>query len=198
MDSNEEAHKTIHSKNIIHRDLKPANVLESNSFYPKIADFGFSKKKHYNEESIQLSVQSIACLKGTPAFIAPEGFYDYDYNKAGDVYAFAIILYEMVTLQKPFAELNRFNLGLKVVNNYRPDFNVPIKECYRKLITKCWSKNQSDRPSFDQICSELRNNEEFITEGVNKRKFRKYIKSIDNFGVDDSWLFEKSKQRFEN
>ena len=72
----------LHKNNIIHRDLKPSNILLDDDLYPKIADFGFSKKLHQNLESLSLKSNE---MKGTPAYMAPEIFNLTKYSFATDV-----------------------------------------------------------------------------------------------------------------
>ena len=94
------AMKYLHSHKIIHRDLKPANILEDDELFPKIADFGLSKIVHSNAES--MTSQSTIGFKGTPIYNAPEIWLNYDYSKAGDVYSFSLIFYEIFSLNQPF------------------------------------------------------------------------------------------------
>lgn len=88
---------------IIHRDLKPYNILVDQYLFPKICDFGLSKKIHNNFNSI--SIDSIKGFKGTPVYSAPEIFDNFAYSKASDVFSFGMILYEMVVLEEPFKGL---------------------------------------------------------------------------------------------
>lgn len=78
--------------NIIHGDLKPANIFEDEYLFPKISDIGMSK----------FSTESTTGLKGTSIYIAPESWDDCGYSKTGDVYSYAMISYEMLTLEEPF------------------------------------------------------------------------------------------------
>ena len=80
----------LHSHNIIHRDLKPENILINNCLFPKIADFGLSKINEPN--FINTTINTI---KGTPIYISPEIWDKMEYDKPCDVYAFAIVLYEL-------------------------------------------------------------------------------------------------------
>jgi serine/threonine protein kinase len=88
-----------HDRGIIHRDLKPENILlkTSDRFYTAhIADFGIAKLKQEADSQNALS------NTGSPAYMAPEQSYgEYSYNS--DLYAVGVILYELVTGERPFS-----------------------------------------------------------------------------------------------
>ena len=89
------------------------------------------------------------------------------------------------------------------LDDYRPKFKDPIPECYQELITSYWVKNPEERPTFDQIIEQLKNNEDFITESVDKDEYLNYIDFIENSDMffDPSKKFKKitfSKEQLNN
>lgn len=166
----------LHSHNIIHRDLKPDYIYFDEFFFPKIFGFLLSKELQPNEDK-----EVFPKIQGTPIYLSPEVYLRKEYSKASDVYAFSLIVYEIMTNEKPFNDLiNVHQIIEKVVNKKeRPQFNVSIPDCYRNLIEKCWSQEPVDRPTFSEIVENLKKNPEFITETVNSDDYQKYIKLID-------------------
>lgn len=70
----------------------------------------------------------------------------------------------------------------KLLRGERPGFTVPIPNCYKNLITKCWSQNEKERPSFDEIVHWLENEKEFITDSVDEDEFLDYVQFIKSQG----------------
>ena len=167
----------LHSQNIIHRDLKPENILENEKFYPKISDFGLSKILHQNANSI--TFQSSTGIKGTQAYTAPEIMEKKKYSKASDVYAFSLILYEIMTKEIPFSGLNFYHLMKNVPIGFRPSFNEQINSTYENLIKRCWSNEPNERPTFEEIVNELKTNKGFITNEIDESEYIKYIDFLD-------------------
>lgn len=176
----------LHSHNIIHRDLKPENVLTDDRLFPKISDFGFSKKI---SSSSSMSLQSITALKGTPSYLSPEIIERQEYTKAGDVYAFGIIVYEIMMAQRAYNDFDLFKLYKSVINGERPPIDNFVPLPYQELIKKCWSQDPETRPTFEQIVDELQN-DEFITDLVDENDYRSYIEFINEYRS----TFDKNKR----
>lgn len=88
----------------------------------------------------------------------------------------------MITLEEPFEGFTLQTFYSKVVmDGYRPEFKNSVPYCYQNLIKSCWSGKTKDRPVFKDIVDELKYNEEFITDDVNKDEYLNYIDSIENF-----------------
>lgn len=174
----------LHSNNVIHRNLNPESIFLDEYLVPKIGNFGLLTKIH---TLASMTFQTTVGIKGKPSYSSPELLECNEYSKENDVYAFSLIVYEIMTLEIPFSNINNFNeLFTKIVTqSIRPKLNKDIPRCYRQLIEMCWSQNPTERPSFEEITSLLKNDKDFITEEVNQEEFYEYVEFI-----------EKSKKEF--
>ena len=107
----------LHSNGVIHRDLKPANILLNNKDMPSkisLCDFG---------ASICLENENAYCYTkiGTPYFMSPEQNNADHYDKKTDIWSLGCILYELITLEKPF-DANNINMLNEKINKgyYKP------------------------------------------------------------------------------
>lgn len=92
---------------------------------------------------------------GTLAWMAPEMFSGTTYSEKIDVYSFAIVLYELVVREVPFAGENAFSLPVQVAKGLRPKIPKNIPKKWVKLITQCWQEKPSKRPPFPKIVDTL-------------------------------------------
>ena len=169
----------LHSHDIVHRSLKPSSIYLDEMLTPKIGDYGLST---YFMNSENITYQSISGMKATPIYSAPEVLQSNDYTKASDVYAFAFIVYEIMTNKIPFDDIINKNqiFNEVVINKKRPKFDINIPYSYRRLIERCWSQEPNERPSFEVIVYQLKNDDDFITDKISREDYQKYIKFIDD------------------
>jgi TonB family protein len=90
----------LHERRIIHRDLKPANILLQGQ-NPRLADFGISRVMKTTSQSNNVA--------GTPAYMAPEAF-DGKRNEQTDLWAAAVIFYQLLTGRLPFPQKDVMSL----------------------------------------------------------------------------------------
>jgi len=123
----------MHARNIIHRDIKSENLLVDSNWNIKLCDFGFAR-------AIESREKTRMTMCGSPYFNAPELLLGKAYNEKADVFAFGILLCEVITR----AEVNLDRLGRKEINAYALDLDglrqkVP-KDCpgpFWKLAVCC-------------------------------------------------------------
>lgn len=85
---------------VIHRDLKPENVILTEAVVVKVLDFGIAK---FNGQGVQSTGRHPLGVMGTPSYMSPEQILGEAVTFASDVYQIAVIIYELVAGQHPFA-----------------------------------------------------------------------------------------------
>lgn len=140
------------SPKIFHRDLKSANVLMFPGQVCKLADFGFAKVKHESN----WGKLSRGGAVGTWAWMAPELMDDEVMDPARDkvdIYAFSMVLVELVTRKAPWAHLENDAKIMRAVldREKRPDLPASCDPTLRHLIEQCWQHEPSGRPCASQV-----------------------------------------------
>jgi serine/threonine protein kinase/Tfp pilus assembly protein PilF len=142
-----------HRLGVIHRDLKPQNIMIDREGNARIMDFGIArslKAKGLTEAGVMI---------GTPEYMSPEQVDGKEADQRSDLYAFGIILYEMLTGQTPFQGDTPFSVALKQKAEAPPDprkINPQIPEDLSRLILKCLEKEKDKRyQSADQVLADI-------------------------------------------
>lgn len=151
----------MNSHNILHCCLSPSNVYLNDILCPKIGDFGlYARLVNTND----MKNQSMSGAKGTSIYTVPEVLESNVYSKASDVYSFALVVYEILSNEKPFTETDSISLIYNkiVVKGERPLMNDSIPDRFKKLIEQCWSQDPNERPEFSEIVYQLKMDEIYL------------------------------------
>lgn len=99
----------IHKQRILHRDLKTSNVFLTNLGVVKIGDFGIARVLENSQEKARTMV-------GTPFYMSPEVCENQPYDLKTDVWSMGVIIYELVTLRRPFEADSLLGVVFKIIN----------------------------------------------------------------------------------
>jgi len=130
-----------HAKGVLHRDLKPANIMLDGRGQVVITDFGLA--------GVADDIRGAEVRSGTPAYMAPEQLAGKEVSTRSDIYALGLVLYEVFTGKRAFAEPAAPRIGGRSDRTpSRPSSVVkdldPIVE---KVILRCLETDPSARPA---------------------------------------------------
>ena len=146
-----EALEAAHDQGIIHRDLKPANIKVKPDGTVKVLDFGLAKALDRPEgprdDSPTITSPAMmtgaGIILGTAAYMSPEQARGKSVDKRADIWAFGVVLYEMVTSQRLFAG-ETVSDTLAAVLTREPEWDrVPVK--VERLLRRCLEKDPKRR-----------------------------------------------------
>ena len=147
----------LYKSGVEHRDLKTKNVLlDGQRRRCKVTDFGLSKSEDLNTMATQATMGG-GGAKGTPAYMSPELLSENIFTEKGDVYAYAIVIWEVLTGEVPWAGLGYPQIITQVlVKGSRPPLpSDGAADDLVALMGRCWAASPDDRPAFAEITSAL-------------------------------------------
>eukprot|EP01125_Pyxidicula_operculata_P020436 TRINITY_DN7549_c0_g1_i1.p1 TRINITY_DN7549_c0_g1~~TRINITY_DN7549_c0_g1_i1.p1 ORF type:complete len:321 (+),score=16.41 TRINITY_DN7549_c0_g1_i1:23-964(+) len=178
--------KFLHERNppILHRDLNCGNILLGKDLTAKVADFGLSREA-------SPSLASSLTLGKVP-WMAPEVLEaPSNYTTSADVYSFGILFWEMVTFQHPSSHgMDYRQLAHNVVHHrWRLDVPASVDPYWRGIIMNCITDEPSQRKTFAQILSSLKEIESYVPPPLkNTYQYRRNIEdSIPNQHYNNSY-----------
>lgn len=142
-----------HRLKILHRDIKPGNVLIAEDGTPRLTDFGMARV------SGEPQITQDGAIVGTMAYLAPEAFQGEEVDERTDIWAFGVMLWEMIAGERPFPQDQPAPLIQAIVTHPLPDLEKirpDTPTALVDLIYRMLDKNRASRiPSARLIGAEL-------------------------------------------
>ncbi|KAL9190209.1 hypothetical protein ACHAXT_007420 [Thalassiosira profunda] len=145
----------LHGNGLVYRDLKPGNVGFDSSGNVRLLDFGLARvlpsSKAVNNDVFKMSIA------GSPRYSSPEVLFQHPYGKGHDVWSFSLVLWELLSLQRPFAEHKDFEhlVAAVVLKEERPRLCATWPRPIKDLFGKSLSTEHTKRPSMSEIRTTL-------------------------------------------
>ncbi|MCA2981578.1 MAG: serine/threonine protein kinase [Myxococcaceae bacterium] len=168
-----EALRAAHALSVVHRDLKPDNVFlvkRDGRDWVKVLDFGIAKL--VSTDGLRVVETQNGSVLGTPRYMAPEQAAGLDVDARTDIYAFGVVLYELLSGQVPFDATSFGQLASAIITRPPPPLpkttpaGEPIPEALRALAASCLSKQPEERPqTMDEVLGRLPTDEAKATPG---------------------------------
>ena len=142
----------LHAHGIVHRDIKPANIMLTTDGQVKLADFGIAK--------IDAAEQTqVGVVLGTPTYMAPEQFMDQGVDLRADLYSAGVILYLVLTGERPFVGSVISIMHQAIHREAVPpsELNPNVGRALDAVVQKAMAKRTEDRfQSADEFLAALK------------------------------------------
>ena len=157
-----------HRSGVIHRDIKPENIMiVQGPEEVKLMDFGISRLR--DAETVARLTRP-GMIMGTPAYMAPEQIEGREVNEKTDIYAFGVVLFEMLSGASPFKAPTPTALLMKHINELpvplrklRADVPTAVERLVMQALEKKPERRQAD---MEEVVAELRRVEGVLRDDV--------------------------------
>lgn len=144
-----------HQRGVIHRDVKPANILLTEASVAKVTDFGIGKLLTGDTD-----LTTTGQMVGSPAYMSPEQIRGDKLDVRSDIFSLGVVLYQTLTLKKPFPADTLTTLVYQILHNEPQDpldHNDELPPEISEIARKCLAKNREERyGDATEIADELR------------------------------------------
>jgi Protein kinase domain len=175
-----------HERGIVHRDLKPENLFITRDGRVKILDFGVASFHVTNglpTDAATLASTQSGTFLGTPGYMSPEHVTGEPATNRSDLFAFGIVLQEMLTGKHPFARATMFETLTAILREEpAPLDDLPgLPPAAARIVERCLEKRPEDRPASAADVG-------FFLEAVNTRGEGSTASVLrESLGISSSW-----------
>ena len=148
----------LHERNIIYRDLKPENLAFDVRGDIRLFDFGLAKQLTESERvEGSMSLYKMSGTTGSLRYMCPHVVQSKPYNLSADVYSFGTLLWEILSLIKPYNGFNRnMHAEMVVSQGVRPSIPASWPRELKNMVERAWSHDIDERPSMESCYKVLR------------------------------------------
>ncbi|MCX7553392.1 protein kinase [Marinicella sp. S1101] len=160
---------SAHQKYIIHRDIKPQNIMLSEQNTLKILDFGIAGLVEHmveQDEAASKAAHLTTPAAGTPSYMSPEQAQGLNLDPRSDIYSLGIVLYQMLTGQRPFTGKNSSVVKQAIINGrftpiekIKPELPAVVVETVNKMLATAkdqrWQSSAELATALDEVYNEL-------------------------------------------
>lgn len=180
-----------HQNLIVHRDLKPSNILVTNDGIPKLLDFGIAKL--LSPENFETTATQARMF--TPEYASPEQLSGLPITTASDVYSLGVVLYELLSGQRPFtSDQRRYQEVINLILTEEPDRPSSVVSRHlqmgNRITSEIGGNNTRDKGRPLNRTSRVRNPkslrgdlDNIVLKSLRKEPERRY-QSIQEFSED--------------
>lgn len=165
-----------HAAGIVHRDIKPANLMVRADGLLKVLDFGIAKYSQPDDPGQAKESQvetAIGTVIGTAAYMSPEQARAHPIDPRTDIWSVGIMLYELVTSQRPFFGKTTLDIMAAVIANQPLPFSahgLVVPESFERIVFKTLQKDREARyETANELLADLKELKKTLESGADDK-----------------------------
>ena len=160
----------IHEMGLMHKDFHSGNIVNQTLVTSYITDFGLCKPVTENDSEN---------IYGVIPYMAPETLSKGEYTQASDIYSFGMVMLEVLTSYPPYYNIpHDENLAVGICERIKPKIKCEIPQFLKEIMEKCWNFEPLNRPTAEELYSQLNNykfdNNEIVELDASNKNFIQY------------------------